>query len=213
MIIKNFDQLNEMHIDILREIGNIGAGNAATSLSQMLMKKVDMAVPEVKLLDINEAIDIMGGAENVVLGILIRMSMDLEGMVMFLLKRDFVCLVVNSLLGTNIEKFEDIGEMELSALSEIGNIMIASYINSIASLTGMTIDISVPALAIDMSGAILSVPAIEYANVSDKIVFIEEKFFADEDTVDSHILLVPSVESLNKLLQGLGIELWKILLM
>lgn len=207
MSIKNFEQLNEMHIDILREIGNIGAGNAATSLSQMLMKKVDMAVPEVKLLDINEAIDIMGGPENVVLGILIRMSVDLEGMVMFLLKRDFVCLIVNSLLGTNIEKFEDIGEMELSALSEIGNIMIASYINSIASLTGLTIDISVPALAIDMSGAILSVPAIEYANVSDKIVFIQEKFFADEDTVDSHILLVPSVESLNRLLQGLGIEI------
>ena len=205
MTIKNFEQLNEMHIDILREIGNIGAGNAATSLSQMLMKKVDMAVPEVKLLDINEAIDIMGGPENVVLGILIRMSLDLEGMVMFLLKRDFVCLVVNSLLGTNIERFEDIGEMELSALSEIGNIMIASYINSIASLTGMTIDISVPALTIDMSGAILSVPAIEYANVSEKIVFIQEKFFADKDSVDSHILLVPSVESLNKLLQRLGI--------
>ena len=202
MAIKNFEQLNEMHIDILREIGNIGAGNAATSLSQMLMKKVDMAVPEV-----NEAIDIMGGPENVVLGILIRMSMDLEGMVMFLLKKDFVCLVVNSLLGSNIERFEDIGDMELSALSEIGNIMIASYINSIASLTGMTIDISVPALTIDMSGALLSVPAIEYANVSDKIVFIQEKFFADKDTVDSHILLVPSVESLNKLLQGLGIEI------
>lgn len=207
MAIKNFEQLNEMHIDILREIGNIGAGNAATSLSQMLMKKVDMAVPEVKLLDINEAIDIMGGPENVVLGILIRMSMDLEGMVMFLLKKDFVCLVVNSLLGSNIERFEDIGDMELSALSEIGNIMIASYINSIASLTGMTIDISVPALTIDMSGALLSVPAIEYANVSDKIVFIQEKFFADKDSVDSHILLVPSVESLNKLLQGLGIEI------
>jgi len=135
------------------------------------------------------------------------MSMDLEGMVMFLLKKDFVCLVVNSLLGTDISRFEDIGEMELSALSEIGNIMIASYINSIASLTGMTIDISVPALTIDMSGAILSVPAIEYANVSDKIVFIQEKFYADADTVDSHILLIPSVESLNKLLQGLGIEI------
>lgn len=205
--IKSFEQINEIHIDVLREIGNIGAGNAATSLSQMLMKKVDMEVPEVKLLDINEAIELMGGPENVVLGILIRMSIDLEGIVMFLLKRDFVCLVVNSLLGTNIDKFEDIGEMELSALSEIGNIMIASYINSIASLTNMTIDISVPALSIDMSGAILTVPAIEYANVSDKIVFIEEKFFTDKESVNSHILLVPSVESLNRLLQGLGIEI------
>lgn len=207
MTINNFDQLNDMHIDILREIGNIGAGNAATSLSQMLMKKVDMSVPEVKLLQFNEAVKIMGGPENIVLGILIRMSEDLEGIVMFLLKRDFVCLVVNSLLGTNIEKFEEIGEMELSALSEIGNIMIASYINSIASLTGLTIDISVPALTIDMAGAILSVPAIEFANISDKIVFIQEKFFADADTVDSHILLIPSVDSLNKLLQGLGIEI------
>ncbi|QSX07339.1 chemotaxis protein CheC [Sedimentibacter sp. zth1] len=206
-MIKNFEQLNEMHIDILKEIGNIGAGNAATSLSQMLMKKVDMEVPEVKLLKFNEAVDLMGGPENIVLGILIRMSIDLNGMVMFLLKRDFVCMVVNSLLGTNIDKFEEIGEMEISALSEIGNIMIASYINSIAGLTGLTIDISVPALTIDMAGAILSVPAIEFANVSDKVVFIQEKFYADEDTVDSHIIMIPDVDSLNKLLQGLGIEI------
>lgn len=207
MIIKNFEQLNDMHIDILKEIGNIGAGNAATSLSQMLMKKVDMAVPQVKLLHFNEAVDLMGGPENIVLGILIKMSMDLEGMVMFLLKKDFVCMIINSLLGKNIKKFEEIGEMEFSALSEIGNIMIASYINSIASLTGLTVDISVPALTIDMAGAILSVPAIEFANVSDKVVFIQEKFFTEKESVDSHILLIPDVKSLNKLLEGLGIYL------
>lgn len=207
MIIKNLDQLNEMHIDILREIGNIGAGNAATSLSQMLMKKVDMNVPEVKLLDFQAATELMGGPENVVLGILVKMTDDIEGMVMFLLKKEFVSMVINSLIGTEIESFEQVGEMEFSALQEVGNIMIASYINSIAGLTGLRIDISVPALTIDYAGAMLSVPAIEFANVSDKVIFIEEKFKAEEEEVDSHILLIPDVKSLNKLLAGLGIEI------
>jgi len=207
MMISNLDELNEMHIDILREIGNIGAGNAATSLSQMLMKKVDMNVPEVKLLDFQEATELMGGPETVVLGILVKMTDDIEGMVMFLLKKEFVSMVINSLIGTEVESFEQVGEMEFSALQEVGNIMIASYINSIAGLTGLRIDISVPALTIDYAGAMLSVPAIEFANVSDKVIFIEEKFKAEEEEVDSHILLIPDVKSLNKLLAGLGIEI------
>lgn len=207
MTISNLDELSEMHIDILREIGNIGAGNAATSLSQMLNKKVDMNVPEVRLLDFQDATELMGGPETVVLGILVKMTEDIEGMVMFILKKEFVSMIINSLIGIEVKSFDEIGEMEFSALQEVGNIMIASFINSIAGLTGLTIDISVPALTIDYAGALLSVPAIEFANVSDKVIFIEEKFKADRENVDSQILLIPDVKSLNKLLTGLGIEI------
>lgn len=207
MTIKKYEQLNDLHIDILKEIGNIGAGNAATSLSQMLMKKVEMSVPEVKILGFNEAADLMGGVENIVLGILTRMTKDIKGIVMFVLKRDFVCMVVESILGVSIENFEQINDMQFSALSEIGNIIISSYINSIASLTGLTIDVTVPALTIDMAGALLSVPAIEFANVSEKIIFIQDKFYTQDFAVDSHIFLIPDVDSLNKILDGLGIQL------
>jgi len=204
----NYNELNEIHIDVLREIGNIGAGNAATSLSQMLSKRIDMNVPEVSILKYDDAIESIGGAENVVVGILVSFNGDIDGVILFLLKKEFVHLILNSLLGTELCNFEEISEMELSALSEIGNIMVSSYVNSIASLTNMTIDITVPSLNIDMAGALLDAVAVEFAEAADKVIFIKEKYFYGQETVYSNMLLLPSMSSLNKLLKGFGIEIW-----
>lgn len=203
----NYNELNEIHIDVLREIGNIGAGNAATSLSQMLSKRIDMNVPEVSILKYDDAIESIGGAENVVVGILVSFNGDIDGVILFLLKKEFVHLILNSLLGTELCNFEEISEMELSALSEIGNIMVSSYVNSIASLTNMTIDITVPSLNIDMAGALLDAVAVEFAEAADKVIFIKEKYFYGQETVYSNMLLLPSMSSLNKLLKGFGIEI------
>lgn len=196
-----------MHIDILKEIGNIGAGNAATSLSQMLSKRIEMNVPEVKILKYNDAIESIGGAENVVVGILVSFNGDIEGVILFLLKKEFVHLILNSLMGTELSNFEDITDMELSALSEIGNIMVSSYVNSIASLTNMTIDITVPGLNIDMAGALLDAVAVEFAEAADKVIFIKEQYYCGEETVYSNMLLLPSMSSLNILLKGFGMEI------
>ncbi|MBP1925729.1 chemotaxis protein CheC [Sedimentibacter acidaminivorans] len=203
----SYNELNEMHIDVLKEIGNIGAGNAATSLSQMLSKRIDMNVPEVSILNYDDAIQSIGGAENVVVGILVSFDGDIEGVILFLLKKEFVHLILNSLMGTELSKFEDISEMELSALSEIGNIMVSSYVNSIATLTNMKIDISVPGLNIDMAGALLDAVAVEFAEAADKVIFIKEKYFYGEETVYSNMLLLPNMSSLNILLKGFGIEI------
>lgn len=203
----NYNELNEMHLDVLKEIGNIGAGNAATALSQMLSKRVDMNVPEVSILKYDDAIESIGGAENVVTGILVSFDGDIDGVILFLLKKEFVHLVLNSLMGTELCNFEEITEMELSALSEIGNIMVSSYVNSIASLTNMKIDITVPSLNIDMAGALLDAVTAEFAEVADKVVFIKEKYFCDEETIYSNMLLLPSMSSLTILLKGFGIEI------
>lgn len=203
----NYNELNEMHIDVLKEIGNIGAGNAATSLSQMLSKRIDMNVPEVSILKYDDAIESIGGAEHVVVGILVSFNGDIEGVILFLLKKEFVHLILNSLMGTELNNFEEISEMELSALSEIGNIMVSSYVNSIATLTNMTIDITVPSLNIDMAGALLDAVAVEFAEAADKVIFIKEKYYCGEEKVYSNMLLLPSMSSLNILLKGFGIEI------
>jgi chemotaxis protein CheC len=203
----NYNELNEMHIDILKEIGNIGAGNAATSLSQMLSKRIDMQVPEVSILDYDDAIESIGGAENVVVGILVSFYGDIDGVILFLLKKEFVHLILNTLMGTDLQKFEEISEIELSALSEIGNIMVSSYVNSIATLSNMRIDITVPSLNIDMAGALLDAVAVEFAEAADKVIFIKEKYYCVETTVYSNMLLLPSMSSLNILLKGFGIEI------
>ncbi len=204
----NLENLNEMHFDILRELGNIGAGNAATSISSMLSCPVSISVPTIYLTGYGEATEMLGGAENVLVGILLMISGDMSGMMMFLLEKDFALLILNNLLGYNFSTFEEIDEMGMSTLKEMGNIMAGSYVNAISSMTGMNIDISTPEVAIDMVGAILSVPVIHFSEVSDKLVLIEDKFAEGKEVVEkanSHVLLLPECDSLANMMRRLGI--------
>lgn len=203
----NLDQLNEMHLDVLKEIGNIGAGNAATSLSQLLNTTVDMTVPTVRILDINDAATALGGPENVVIGILTKLYGDIDGIMMFIIEQEFAKTALEALLGEKTVQYEKLSEIELSAISEIGNIMIAAYTGSISTLSGLRIKTSVPALSVDMVGAILSVPAIEMSSVSDRIIFIQDDFLNRKNDVSAKMLLVPTMESLRRLMEQLGINL------
>jgi chemotaxis protein CheC len=205
--IMNLEQLNETHIDVLKEIGNIGAGNAATSLSQMLNAEVDMTVPTVRILNINDAANALGGPENVVIGILAKLYGDIEGIMMFIIEQDFAKTALSSLLGATDVSCENLSEMELSAISEIGNIMISAYSGSISTLSQLVMKTSVPAITVDMVGAILSVPAIEMSSVSDQIIFIEDDFLSGDKDVSANMMLVPTMDSLNRLMTKLGIEL------
>ncbi|MEF9852390.1 MAG: chemotaxis protein CheC [Hydrogenoanaerobacterium sp.] len=207
MPISDYSELNSMHLDVLREIGNIGTGNAATSLASMLSKPVNIQVPKINILDYTEVTNELGGPEQMIVGMLLALSGDVTGMMMFLLQQDFAHMVLNALLGESFTNFSEVGEMGISALKEIGNIMAASYVNAISQLTNMEINISVPDICIDMAGAILSVPAIHFANISDKIIFIEDEFNSGEENAISNILLIPEVDSLQKIMKNLGIDL------
>lgn len=207
MAIKDYDDLNEIQMDVLKEIGNIGAGNAATSLADMLMTPIDISVPVVRILDYEDATERLGGPETMIVGLMIQLEGDFEGMIMFLLEKEFACMTLNTLMGTEFTGFSELDEVALSAFKELANIMAASYVNAIASMTGMRIDLTVPDLCIDMLGAILSVPAIHYANISDKIILIEGEFNGQDTHTANHVLLLPDVESLEKTMTALGIEL------
>ena len=165
-------QMNALQFDVLREIGNIGAGNATTALSKMLNLKIDMQVPKVDLLEFKELAEVIGGAENLVVGILLTLEGSIEGMMMFVLDKASAHEIVNLLMG-GAGGTEDFSEMELSALQEIGNIIAGAYLSSLSTLTNMTVTSSVPYMSIDMAGAILSVPAIEFGKVSDKALLIQ----------------------------------------
>lgn len=206
MAIQKIDDLSSMHLDVLKEIGNIGSGNAATSLAEMLNIVVDITVPNVKLLEFNDAVEFLGGPENIVIGMLVRLSGDISGMMLYVIQEAFAANLSKSILGKESFSIMGLDEMDSSLISEVGNIMSASYVNAIASLSGMFIDISVPSLCVDMAGAILSVPAIEFSQIGDKVLFIDDSFVMGDNEVRSNMILVPELASLNKLFGTLGIQ-------
>ena len=158
-MIKNYDQLSSLEIDTLREIGSIGTGNAATALSQMMNKPVRITLPEVRIMEYNEAIEWIGGPEEVTAGVLVKMSGDIGGIMLSVQKLELVNVVLNAMLGENIDNYENLTELERSAMIEIGNIMISTFINALSGLADVNIKLTVPAFAVDMQGAIMAVPA------------------------------------------------------
>lgn len=202
-----FDKINNgIILDVLREIGNIGAGNAATSLATMINKKIDMKVPVVKLLDFDEVPELLGGPENVVCGIFFKFEGDINGSIMFVLDQPSAINLVDLLMPRDNSEFD---EFTTSALKEIGNILAGSYIASLSGLTNLQIKISIPALAIDMAGAILSVPAIHFGQMSDNVLIIQNEFIEtlEAKSVDGYFFLIPDMDSYEVLLGSLGVTL------
>lgn len=201
----NLNQIDNMQYDVLREIGNIGAGNATTALSQMINSKIDMKVPKVDLLEFKELADIVGGAENLVVGILFTLEGQIDGMMMFMMDMPAARHLVNVLMCEEENQSTEFTEMELSALNEIGNIISGAYLSSLSTLTNILITSSVPYMAIDMSGAILSVPAIEFGKIGDKALLIETEFGDDIKSVNGYFILIPTLESYEAILSSLGL--------
>ncbi|MBQ9511997.1 MAG: chemotaxis protein CheC [Lachnospiraceae bacterium] len=202
----SFERLTSQYLDILKEIGNIGAGNATSALAQMLDTKVDMNVPQVRLLDFKEVGDLMGGADQIMAGIYLAVEGDIDGSIMFLSGVKSAKILVNKMMQQEPEDdSEGFTEIELSALQEIGNIITGSYLNSMSMLTNLKMIPSVPYIAVDMAGAILSVPAIEFGMMGDYIMLIETKFFDDSD-LNGYFILLPDMESWKKILKALGVS-------
>ncbi len=200
----DLDHMNSTYLDVLKEIGNIGAGNATTALAQMLQKKVDMMVPQAELLEFKEIGKLIGGEDTVMAGVYMVVEGDINGSMMFLLEKNSARHLVNQMLGGfGNPDSDEFGEMEISALKEIGNIMTGSYLNSLSDLTRMKIYPSVPEIAIDMAGAILSVPAIEFGVLGDKILMIQTRF-TDDIEIDGFFILVPDIDSYQKIMESLG---------
>ncbi|HHT98125.1 MAG TPA: chemotaxis protein CheC [Clostridiales bacterium] len=202
--------LNSMQFDVFRELGNIGAGNAVTALSKLTNLRIDMAVPTVSFLEFNEIAEKVGGADKDIAGILINLSGDIEGMMMYILStkatRSLVNLMMGSFTTTALnEDIENYSDIELSALKEVGNIISGAYLSSLSALTNLTIITSVPYLSIDMAGAVLSVPAIEFGKISDKALLIDTEFGTSDNSVNGYFVLIPSLDSYGVILKSLGL--------
>jgi chemotaxis protein CheC len=208
MKINDFKQLDEFYLDILKETGNIGAGNAATALAELVRKKITMDVPKVKIMEFNKVNDLMGSAEKLVAGVLIKILGGLPGYILFIMEYKTALILIDNILMINLTSNIDFSErrdIEISAIKEVGNIVAGSYLSALSSLTGLKIRTSVPSIAIDMAGAILSVPAIEFGKMCDVVLYIETKFSEGTTNIKGHLILVPALESFEILMKALGV--------
>ncbi|MFE5319579.1 chemotaxis protein CheC [Paenibacillus sp. NPDC056579] len=193
-------------MDVLKEVGNIGAGHAATALSKLLDKPVDMLVPKVRIVAFEEIADSVGGAEQVVIAIFLRVEGETPGNLFFIMTLESAKKLLRSLVGITVTHDDNYTDMELSALNEIGNILAGSYLSSLADFTQLSMSPTVPSLAIDMAGAILSFGLFQFGQMGDHALLIDTKFLDGNEEVKGHFFLIPDPESFDKIFKALGVD-------
>ncbi|QGG49340.1 chemotaxis protein CheC [Heliorestis convoluta] len=201
----DFLTLNPMQIDALKEVGNVGAGNAATALSQMVQRTIDMKVPALKVVPFQQVADHMGGDETIVVGVYLRVDGVAPANILFALTEDSARRMVDLLLGLPPGTTATLGEMESSALQEVGNILAGTYLNALSMFTNITFESSVPALAVDMAAAIISVVLTTIAEVGDHAMLLETEFHGLDIEVRGTLYLIPEEGSLERILSSLGL--------
>lgn len=199
-------KLSPIQLDALREIGNVGAGNAATALSQILNKRIDMTVPEISILPLGEVPEVVGGPDAMVAGVYLRVYGPAPSSILFLLPRDSAFYLVDMLMGREHGTTVELNAMDESALMEIGNILAGAYLNALSYFTKLTLLPSIPALAMDMAGAILSVILIQLGQMGDHALVIETEFSSDNDGVNGHFFLIPDPGSLGTIMAAIGVK-------
>ena len=201
---RDYYNLTEKELDILREAGNIGAGNAMTALGKLVGRTLDMSVTEVHIEKIQELGGVLGDPEQYIAGMLINVYGDLNAMLLLALESESATKLVNLILNKNIVSVEEFDELDISVLCETGNILAGSYVNALNTLTGLKLDVSIPQMSIDMAGAILSYPAIEFARNDNTMLFIETKFAEVTGILKGTYIIILDNASFSNIVNVLG---------
>ncbi len=208
-MMNSYFDLSEFQLDALREISNIGVGNAATSLSLLLNRQINVSVPQVKIASFADVIELLGGAEKEVAGGYLWVNSNTPMSILFLLPSEQVPLFLNILLTSPEQaKANDVfqlDEFQKSALLEIVNILTGSYLNALGQFTKLTFIPSVPALSIDMAGAILGEVLQNIGVFSDYALVVENVFIEKERKIKGYLFLLPELKTLQILLTALGV--------
>lgn len=200
------ENVNGFYLDVLKEIGNVGSGNALISLSKIINRRVEMQVPRINILEYSEVTDLMGGADSPVVGILLDFTGDINGCIMFVLEPQYAYSLISVLRNRSVNDITELTEIDVSALKEVGNILAGSYLSALSKMCKLDVLPSVPFFAFDMAGAILSVPAIQFGQMSDNILYIETNFAEGINHIVGKCFLIPDWGSYDILLKALGVQ-------
>jgi len=202
-------ELSSTHLDALREISNIGMGNAITSLAQMLNRRINMSVPLATFLPFEETVQLIGGAEEQVSCVSVSLSGDVPGTVMFFFNSQSTFRLVDLLMGLDLGTTTELDEMGESAVKEVGNVLTGSFIGAIYSLTSLSIKSAVPMFAYDMLGAILTSLVVASGRAEEQVLVLETKLFQEqaEANINGHFFMLTEPGSIQNLFDALGIAM------
>lgn len=198
-------ELTNEELDVLREIGNIGAGNATTALAVLLHSNLRMEIPVVNIMDFDDIAEIIGGPDVIVTAVLTHFTRDIRGMTLFVLEKRDARNLAGTMLGKTYEETHEFDDMDKSALKEVGNIIMSSYLSSIETLTNLRLDVEPPMICVDMAGSVLSLPIIELGQIGDKALIIDSKILDNNEPINGFLLLVTDEESYGHIFKALGI--------
>ena len=201
----NLNDLDAMHLDVLREIGNIGSGNAATSLSSMLNTPVEIEVPNISLINYDHVSQYLGGKDRKVIGLALGLEADIEGVMLHVVQPKFASRIVNAFYPKEIQTLEDINEMDLSAVKETSNITTAAYVNSMATMTDTFINITPPIEYLDTVENVLKRASDRFDAIGHQVIYIDENLYIGDTEIKSSMILILQIDSLKMLFDKLEI--------
>ncbi|HEX5520482.1 MAG TPA: chemotaxis protein CheC [Longimicrobiaceae bacterium] len=201
-------ELHELEIDALREVANIGAGHAATALSQMTSRRIMVNVPRLQIVRLEDVAELIAEPDQVVAAVLMHMLGDLTGRTLLVFPRDAAMRLSEILLNRPLGTSRIFGELEQSAIKEAGNILSAAYMNALSDFMGMMLLPSVPSLVVDQCAAVLTTTYTNFGDDRDFAFSIETQFTMgdEEEAVQAHFLLLPDVESLRIILSSIHLR-------
>jgi chemotaxis protein CheC len=201
---RNYDcrDLSELQLDALKEICNIGMGHAATALNQMIGRSINLTVPEASVVPLAEIPNLLGGADQLVAGIYLKIWGDFQGNILFIFPQDCTAALCTLLTGLKPDEEFLLSEMHASALREIGNILASSFLTALERLLGKTLIPSIPGVAFDMAGAIVDYIIMEIGDNVDLSLVIKAAFADPDNGIHGDLYLIPDQASLHAILEA-----------
>ena len=199
--------LKALQLDALREVANIGAGHAATALSQMTNRTIMIAVPEVNIRPLEEVTELVGSADQVIAAVLMHMMGDLTGRTLVIFPEGSARTLCDILLRRSPGTTREFEAMEQSGLKEAGNILASAYLNALSDFMGMMLVPSVPSLVVDLSGAVLTTAYLNFGHERDFVFCVETSFRVEgtEELLQGHFLLLPDLASLKAIFDAIRV--------
>ncbi len=194
-------ELNDIQIDALREVGNIGSGNAATALSQMISETVNLSVPIVKVLPLEEVSTALGGAARPVYVVYLKVTRQMNGTMLTIFSPETADFLIGKMAGPEYVNQKEFTE---SILKEVGSILCGSYLSALAQLVGMSTVATSPVMASDMMGAVMDLVLAEIGQVAEEVMLLETELMIANNRLECSQLFLPDPASLDLILSSLG---------